>query len=48
MSHGFTDSPEPESSGLDGVAAVKYLAFVAMFLAILAFVVWYLIPVMSP
>ena len=48
MSHGFTGSPEPESSGLSGVAAVKYLALVAILLAILAFVVWYLIPVMSP
>ena len=44
MSHGFTDSPEPESSGLAGYAAIKYSAIVIIVLAILAFIAWYVIP----
>jgi hypothetical protein len=39
-----THSPEPESSGLAGFAAIKYTAIVIIVLAILAFIAWYLIP----
>lgn len=48
MSDDFTHFPEPEPSGLTGVQAVKYLAIVAIVLLILAFVAWYVIPVMGP
>ena len=48
MSDDLTHSSEPESSGLTGVQAVKYLTIVATVLLILAFVAWYVMPVMSP
>ena len=35
---------EPESSGLTGVAAIKYAAIVIIVLAILAVAAWYVIP----
>jgi hypothetical protein len=44
MSDDHTHSPEPESSGLAGYAAIKYSAIVIIVLAILAFIGWYLIP----
>jgi hypothetical protein len=44
MSDGHTHSPEPESSGLAGYAAVKYTAIVIIVLAILAFLAWYIVP----
>jgi hypothetical protein len=44
MSDEHTHSPEPESSGLAGYAAIKYSAIVIIVLAILAFIAWYVIP----
>jgi hypothetical protein len=44
MSDDHTYSPEPESSGLTGFAAIKYSAIVIIVLAILAFIAWYVIP----
>ena len=44
MNDDYTHSPEPESSGLAGYAAIKYSAIVIIVLAILAFIAWYLIP----
>ena len=44
MSDDHTHSPEPESSGLAGFAAIKYTAIVVIVLAILAFIAWYVIP----
>ena len=44
MSDDHTHSPEPESSGLTGYAAIKYTAIVVIVLVILAFIAWYLIP----
>jgi hypothetical protein len=44
MSEEHTHSPEPESSGLAGYAAIKYTAIVIIVLAILAFLAWYVIP----
>ena len=44
MSDDHTHSPEPESSGLAGYAAIKYAAIVIIVLAILAFLAWYVIP----
>jgi hypothetical protein len=44
MSEDHTHSPEPESSGLAGYAAIKYTAIVIIVLAILAFLAWYVIP----
>ena len=41
MSDDHTHSPEPDSSGLAGYAAIKYTAIV---LAILAFLAWYIVP----
>ena len=35
---------EPESSGLTGVAAIKYAAIVIIVLAILSVIAWYVIP----
>lgn len=39
-------TPEPES-GLTGYAAIKYTAIVVIVLAILAFIAWYLIPLLG-
>jgi hypothetical protein len=44
MSEEHTHSPEPESSGLTGYAAIKYTAIVIIVLAILAFLAWYIVP----
>jgi hypothetical protein len=44
MSDDHTHSPEPESSGLAGYAAIKYTAIVIIVLAILAFIAWSIIP----
>ena len=44
MSDGHTHSPEPESPGLAGYAAIKYTAIVIVVLAILAFLAWYIVP----
>jgi len=44
MSEDHTHSPEPESSGLAGYAAIKYTAIVIIVLAILAFLAWYIVP----
>jgi hypothetical protein len=44
MSEEHTHSPEPESSGLAGYAAIKYTAIVIIVLAILAFIALYVIP----
>jgi hypothetical protein len=44
MSEEHTLSPEPESSGLTGYAAIKYTAIVIIVLAILAFLAWYIVP----
>jgi hypothetical protein len=44
MSEDHTHSPEPDSSGLAGYAAIKYSAIVIIVLAILAFIAWYVIP----
>ena len=44
MSDDHAHSPEPESSGLAGYAAIKYTAIVIIVLAILAFIAWYIIP----
>jgi hypothetical protein len=44
MSEDHTQSPEPESSGLAGYAAIKYTAIVIIVLAILAFLAWYVVP----
>jgi hypothetical protein len=44
MSDDHTHSPEPESSGLAGYAAIKYTAIVIIVLAILAFLAWYIVP----
>ena len=44
MSDEHTHTPEPESHGLAGFAAIKYTAIVIIVLAILAFVAWYIIP----
>jgi hypothetical protein len=44
MNEEHTHSPEPESSGLAGYAAIKYTAIVIIVLAILAFIAWYVIP----
>ena len=44
MSDDHTHSPEPESSGLAGYAAIKYSAMVITVLAILAFIAWYVTP----
>jgi hypothetical protein len=44
MSDDHTHSPEPESSGLAGYAAIKFTAIVIIVLAILAFIAWYIIP----
>jgi hypothetical protein len=44
MSEEHTHSPEPESSGLTGYAAIKYSAIVIIVLAILAFLAWYIVP----
>jgi hypothetical protein len=44
MSEEHTHSPEPESSGLTGYAAIKYTASVIIVLAILAFLAWYIVP----
>lgn len=38
---------EPEGSGLVGYAAIKYAAIVIIVLAILAFIAWYLIPLIT-
>jgi hypothetical protein len=38
---------EPESGGLVGYAAIKYVAIVVIVLAILAFLAWYVIPRLS-
>lgn len=35
---------EPESSGLVGYAAIKYVAIVVIVLAILRFLAWYVLP----
>ena len=44
MSDDHTHSPEPESYGLAGYAAIKYTAIVIIVLAILAFQAWYIVP----
>ena len=44
VSDNHAHSPEPESSGLAGFAAIKYVAIVIIVLAILAFIAWYVIP----
>ena len=44
MNEDHTHSPEPESSGLAGYAAIKYTAIVILVLAILAFLAWYVVP----
>jgi hypothetical protein len=44
MSDDHTHSPETESSGLAGYAAIKYTAIVIIVLAILAFLAWYVVP----
>ena len=44
MTDDHTQSPEPESSGLAGYAAMKYTAIVIILLAIPAFGAWYVIP----
>jgi hypothetical protein len=44
MSEEHTHSPEPESYGLTGYAAIKYTAIVIIVLAILAFLAWYIVP----
>ncbi len=44
MSRRSHQSPEPESSGLAGYAAMKYSAIVLIVLAILAFIAWYVTP----
>jgi hypothetical protein len=44
MSEEHTHSPEPESSGLTGYAAIKYTAIVIIVLAILAFLAWNIVP----
>ena len=44
MSNDHTHTPEPESSGLAGYAAIKYTAIVIIVLAILAFLAWYIVP----
>jgi magnesium-transporting ATPase (P-type) len=44
MSDDHIHSPEPESSGLTGYAAIKYTAIVIIVLAILAFLTWYIMP----
>ena len=44
MNEDHTHSPEPESSGLAGYAAIKYTAIVIIVLAILAFLAWYVVP----
>lgn len=40
-------TPEPESSGLAGYAAIKYTAIVVIVLAILGFLAWYVIPALG-
>ena len=44
MGDHHTHSPEPESSGLAGYAAIKYTAIVIIVLAIQAFLAWYIVP----
>jgi hypothetical protein len=44
MGDDHSHSPEPESSGLAGYAAIKYTAIVIIVLAILVFLAWYIIP----
>jgi hypothetical protein len=41
VSDDHTHSPEPESSGLAGYAAIKYTAIVII---VYAFLAWYIVP----
>jgi hypothetical protein len=45
----YHDTPvaEPGGNGLVGYAAIKYTAIVIIVLAILAFLAWYLIPLLT-